>query len=236
MIISHRGKYEHSPFSENSIEALTSALKQSYIGGVEFDVRMTKDHILVIHHNMTIDHTSDGTGILSTMTLNELYQYNFGTKKHPSKIATLQNFLDVIDTDKVIMIELKNGMENDAIFVQKIEELIRQYRHLNIKICSFSESLLKKIQPISALGKITFFSLKQLPKHLAFYSIYYKNIEKGISFPYYIWTIQNKKELEQVLSSLNKNCQGIITDVPRTVFQFIHKHRDNHHISESLSL
>ena len=118
MVIAHRGKYEHSPFVENSIEALIDALKQPFIQGVELDVRMTKDQVLVIHHNATIDHTSDGKGILSTMTLSELYQYNFGTKKHPSKIATLKNFLDVIDTKKEILIELKNGIEDNQIYIK----------------------------------------------------------------------------------------------------------------------
>lgn len=224
MIIAHRGKYEQSSFAENSIEALVNALKQPFIQGVELDIRMTKDQVLVIHHNATIDHTSDGKGILSTMTLSELYQYNFGTINHPSKIATLKNFLDVIDTDKEILIELKNGIEDNQIYIKKVGNLLREYPYLNIKICSFSDSLLrifKKKYPEFSLGKITFVKEKGLPSYLQFLSIYDKAIDSNIKYPYYVWTITRKQELKPIINQLNHNCLGIITDIPKTVAFYI---------------
>lgn len=224
MIISHRGKYEQSLFAENSIEAFINALKKPFIQGIELDIRMTKDRVLVIHHNATIDHTSDGRGILATMTLSELYQYNFGTVNHPSKIATLKNFLDVIDTDKEILIELKNGIENHQIYIKKVGDLLREYPHLNIKICSFSDSLLrifKKKYPEFSLGKITFVQEKELPTYLQFLSIYDKAIDFNIKYPYYVWTITKKQELKHIVNQLNHNCLGIITDIPKTVASYI---------------
>lgn len=233
MVIAHRGKYEHSPFVENSIEALIDALKQPFIQGVELDVRMTKDQVLVIHHNATIDHTSDGKGILSTMTLSELYQYNFGTKKHPSKIATLKNFLDVIDTKKEILIELKNGIEDNQIYIKKVGDLLQKYPHLNIKVCSFSVSLLKLFKreyPNFSLGKITFINEKMNTSYLQFLSIYNKAIEAHIKYPYYVWTITKRKELLNIISQLNDNCLGIITDISKTITAYFKS--DCHHIKE----
>lgn len=235
MIIAHRGNYEHSPFVENSIEALTTALKKDYIQGVELDVRMTKDHVLVIHHNATIDHTSDGKGILSTMTLHELYQYNFGTTKHPSKIATLQNFLDVIDTDKDILIELKDGGENNQIYIKKVGDLLRKYPHIHIKICSFSDALLRHLRkqyPEFQLGKITFLKEQVLPSYVQFLSIYHKTIESDMKYQYYVWTITKKKELASIKKRCNHNCQGLITDIPKTVASYFKNHSDNHHKQE----
>lgn len=233
MIIAHRGKYEKMPFAENSIEALIHALKQPFVQGVELDIRMTKDQVLVIHHNVTIDHTSDGKGILSTMTLSELYQYNFGTKKHPSKIATLKNFLDVIDTEKEILIELKNGIENNQIYINQVGDLLQKYPHLNIKICSFSDSLLQLFQkqyPNFPLGKITFVKEKTIPSYLKFLSIYDKAIDSKIKYPYYVWTITKRSELLHIINELNHHCLGIITDIPKTIASYFKS--DSHHIQE----
>ncbi len=47
---------------------------------LELDLRMTKDDILVTHHNETIDETSDGTGKVNDYTFEELKKFNFGAK------------------------------------------------------------------------------------------------------------------------------------------------------------
>lgn len=45
---------------------------------IEFDVQMTRDRIPILLHDNTIDRTSDGTGLPSQYTLEELRRFNFG--------------------------------------------------------------------------------------------------------------------------------------------------------------
>lgn len=225
MVISHRGNYEKSKFKENTMEALTTALDKKYVDGVELDVRLTQDNQVVIHHNVTIDETSDGTGFISLMTLNDLYQYNFGTKENPTKIGTLDNFLKVLDTDKLIMIEIKKGLEKEEELVSHIGKVIEKYRKLNIVICSFDKSLVKKFHqayPKIKVGVITFFTEEKLESPLSFYSLYYKNIHEKLNYPYYIWTVNQKKELLNFKKEEDKKLLGIITDKPKEIYEYIH--------------
>ncbi len=45
--------------------------------GIEVDVQLTKDGKLVVIHDLTIDRTSDGTGVVREMTLEELRRYDY---------------------------------------------------------------------------------------------------------------------------------------------------------------
>ncbi len=49
MIIAHRGGGEG--VSENRLETIKDTLTKSYVDAVEVDLRLTKDNILVIHHD-----------------------------------------------------------------------------------------------------------------------------------------------------------------------------------------
>lgn len=48
-IIAHRGN--DNLHQENSLEAILNSLESIYTDGVEFDVRLTKDNKLIIHHD-----------------------------------------------------------------------------------------------------------------------------------------------------------------------------------------
>ena len=103
-IISHRGN-NLSKYKGNSKEAILEALNTSYIDGVEFDVRITKDKKIVIIHDMVIDFVSDGSGFVKNMNYKKLLKYNFGDFQYKSKIATLDEVLSLIHSQKIILIE-----------------------------------------------------------------------------------------------------------------------------------
>lgn len=69
MIVAHRGCHVEAP--ENSLAAFKRCI---YLGidMVETDVQPTKDGVLVLMHDATVDRTTDGTGKVSDMTLAEL--------------------------------------------------------------------------------------------------------------------------------------------------------------------
>lgn len=118
-VISHRGANLVAP--QNTIEAFKKSIE---IGcdGFETDIHLTKDGIPVVCHNFTIDETSNGTGAIKYMTLEELRQFDFGKYKGEEfegvKIPTLDEFLEVSkelgDKMNVLDIELKSEVPGQA--------------------------------------------------------------------------------------------------------------------------
>ena len=76
-IIGHRGVAGHHP--ENTKVSIEAAAKLG-LEWVEVDVQPTKDNILVICHDHTIDRCSNGSGRIDEQTLAELRQFDFGAK------------------------------------------------------------------------------------------------------------------------------------------------------------
>jgi len=109
-IWAHRGASTQAP--ENTLEAFELAIQQQ-ADGIELDVQMSADHVVVVCHDETIERVSTGSGALSTMTLDQLrgYRYNAGMAGFDATIPTLAEVLDLIaSTGLRINIELKNSL------------------------------------------------------------------------------------------------------------------------------
>ncbi len=75
-VVAHRGASADRP--EHTLAAYDLALKEG-ADGVECDVRLTRDGHLVCVHDRRLDRTSTGAGPVSTMTLAELHELDYGT-------------------------------------------------------------------------------------------------------------------------------------------------------------
>lgn len=77
-VIAHRGaSHEHA---EHTIEAYRQAIADG-ADALECDVRLTADHRLVCVHDRRVERTSDGRGVVSEMTYEELRALDFGAWK-----------------------------------------------------------------------------------------------------------------------------------------------------------
>jgi glycerophosphoryl diester phosphodiesterase len=74
-VVAHRGASAERP--EHTLAAYDLALKEG-ADGVECDVRLTSDGHLVCVHDRRLERTSTGAGLVSTMTLAELRELEFG--------------------------------------------------------------------------------------------------------------------------------------------------------------
>ena len=74
-VVAHRGASAARP--EHTLAAYELALKEG-ADGVECDVRLTRDGHLVCVHDRRLDRTSTGAGLVSTMTLAELRELEYG--------------------------------------------------------------------------------------------------------------------------------------------------------------
>ena len=74
-VCAHRGLSGLVP--ENTLVAFSSALALG-ADEIEFDIRLTKDNIMVICHDATVDRVSDGSGNISDLTFEEIRNLNAG--------------------------------------------------------------------------------------------------------------------------------------------------------------
>ena len=216
--ISHRGNDIGINYPENSKEAILEVLKRDYISGVEFDVRMTKDKKIVVVHDNTIALSSNGNGLISKTKLKQLESYNFGTITNPLKIATLEEVLFNINSDKEIIIEIKEESMRYKKVANVIYNIIKKYKDLNIKVCSFNYELIKYFKrkyPNIETGLLIGIK-KNLDKeniNFNFYSVSIINYKKYIDYDdLYIWTINEKAIFDDINKVITKDF-SVISDV-----------------------
>ena len=109
LIYAHRGASAYAP--ENTMAAFYEAEKRG-ADGIELDVQMTKDGVLVVLHDEDVARTSNGRGLAREMTLSQLRELDFGSWFGPAwageKIPTLWQVLEFLQGNRLRQnIELK---------------------------------------------------------------------------------------------------------------------------------
>lgn len=92
-VASHRGDWRN--YAENSLEGILSAIRMG-VDIVEVDLQRTKDGVLILQHDATIDRCTTGKGKISEMTWDEIKKYRLknGVSIHtPFQIPTLEEVL-----------------------------------------------------------------------------------------------------------------------------------------------
>lgn len=77
-VIAHRGASEEAP--EHTLAAYRRAIEAG-ADGLECDVRMTRDGVLVCVHDRRVDRTSDGRGAVAALELAELAELDFSVRR-----------------------------------------------------------------------------------------------------------------------------------------------------------
>ena len=131
-LIKHRGMHNED-YIENTYEGIKEAFLNPLYSGVEFDVRETIDHELIIFHNPLYN----GKLIKDT-----LY------KELPKYVPRLKDILE-IKTDKIFLVEIKN-MQSFSKFIK----LLNHYQNKNIYVMSFYKDLIDKVRVPNRTYKI----------------------------------------------------------------------------------
>ena len=129
--IAHRGIYNKN-VSDNSYKALYDGLLSYKYIGIETDVRVTKDNVFILYHDVLYK---------GKLVKNVFY-------KDMDNVSKLEDILK-INTDKIILLEIKDF----DIDVKKFIKLINKYNK-NIMIMSFDANVIKKIKKITNKYKL----------------------------------------------------------------------------------
>jgi glycerophosphoryl diester phosphodiesterase len=135
-VVAHRGASADRP--EHTLAAYELALNEG-ADGVECDVRLTRDGHLVCVHDRRVDRTSNGTGLISEMTLAQLREFDYGSW-HPSQADTAEaNSTGLLTLDELvslvldwnrpvkIFIETKHPVRYGALVESKVLALLHRY-------------------------------------------------------------------------------------------------------------
>jgi glycerophosphoryl diester phosphodiesterase len=213
--VGHRGARAYEP--ENTLRSFRKALELS-VNAVELDVRMTKDGEIVVIHDPGVNRTTNGTGLVSTLTLKEIRQLK--TEKD-EKIPTLEEALEFLDKKVKVLIELKETgleakvlkivqkeeLENNVVIVSFLEDALRRVKELNEKI-ETGLIYVKHKNPVKTATDLKASYLLPLYRftHTADVQKAHQNGLKMI-----VWTI-NKPE--EVADYIKKGVDGITSDTP----------------------
>ncbi|MBE4575392.1 glycerophosphoryl diester phosphodiesterase [Vibrio navarrensis] len=126
MIVGHRGVAGSYP--ENTRASVQAAIDLG-LSWVEIDVQPTKDGVLVVCHDHTIDRCSNGKGRIDEHTLEELQDLDFGgwfdPKFNDEPIMTLESLLKMAaEYDLGLNIEVKVDRHELSSIVRDLKELL----------------------------------------------------------------------------------------------------------------
>nr|WP_297071585.1 glycerophosphodiester phosphodiesterase family protein [Thermococcus sp.] len=133
LVLGHRGYSAKYP--ENTILAFKKALEAG-ADGVELDVWLTKDREVVVIHDERIDRTSNMSGSVKEMTLEELREADFGNGE---RIPTLEEVFEALPEDAIINVELK-----DAEGVKETADIISRHNPDRVMVSSFLVNALRR--------------------------------------------------------------------------------------------
>ena len=155
--VNHRGYCLKAP--ENTL----AAYRESALHGfkiVECDVLFTSDQKPVLLHDDTIDRTSDGSGKISDMTLEQVREYDFGSWRDleyaGEKIPTFEEFMSLcVELNLHPYIEVKGNIS--VAQAQKLVDIVKSYNKIDdVSWISFGYNSLKNIVSINDKARVGF--------------------------------------------------------------------------------
>lgn len=242
---SHRGGRHWAP--ENTLVAFKMSIDID-VDGLELDVQRCASGELVVIHDELVNRTTNGVGLVETITYDELKRLDAGSFWHEEyedvgrknykgeKIPLLKDVLDLVDGRAIVNIELKNtpieypGIEEDLI------ELLSDYPHKDkIIVSSFDHRLMFSLKEknsglsIALLADALFVNAIDLAKqigadyfHPCFGSLRQEIVDEmhdaGIKVN--SWTINTPREWAM---AIEWGLDGIITDDPLIYKAFLAK-------------
>lgn len=219
-VAAHRGKVGNTP--ENSLSAIALALDLG-VDVIEIDVQLTKDHVVVLHHDINLMRTAGIAKRVSEMTYNELQTLDIGSSISTEYMnETIPRFDDVIafiDGRASMLIDVKAyGYEAEMakIIVETLEKAdaveTSYVQSFNYKVLSE----IRTLNPNIRIGQIMYYAIGNLDLlDVDFYTVQRgmltqefvkkaRQMERGV----WVWTVNRESEIKEALQF---DIDGIIT-------------------------
>ncbi len=212
--IAHRGLFDMKlSIPENSIPAFQRAVKHGY--GIELDVRLTKDDVLVVFHDDTLLRMCGAAKKVEHLTYEELSEYTLlGTDCHIPKFSEV---LKVVQKDTPLIIEIKAEKDSKRTAPYLDRELqkfdgtycIESFHPMEIRWYKLNRpDVVRGILTSKYMRKIThidpmMFNVCSRPQFIAYnykmaHGAKFTFMRALYSFYNAAWTIKNQKTIEKI--------------------------------------
>jgi glycerophosphoryl diester phosphodiesterase len=163
----HRGASGYCP--ENTMIAFEKAINLGCTG-IETDVQMTSDGVLVLIHDEMVNRTTEGAGFVKDYTYNEIRKLNagswFSSEYSGIKIPSVEELiLFSLNKSIVLNFEIKSEIINYKGIEEKLIELIYKYNIQDRVI-------------ISSFNHYSTVKCKEISKDIKTGILYYENLYK----------------------------------------------------------
>lgn len=232
LVFGHRGAKAYAPM--NTLPAFELALKQG-AQGVELDVHRSRDGYPVILHDYTIDSTTNGTGRITEMTLDEIKVLDAGSWFDPKfagvQVPTLDEVFELLGHNMLINVEIKSeDIETDGVEQVVLDCINRHDMQDHVIVSSFNPNTLKRFRAIAPDIPIGYLYASDIPPMVAelmtgeTYEAYHPHYsladqaivdtQKALGRVVNVWTV-NDPDVAKKLVKLG--VQGIISDCPDVI-------------------
>ena len=222
--IGHRGAKGYEP--ENTLISFQKALDMQ-VDGIELDVHLSADGEVIVIHDETINRTTNGNGLINTLSSRELKQFRIN-EHH--EIPLLSEVFELVDKNCFINIELKSYETADKL-VELIEKYVseKKWNYDHFLVSSFDCNALQQVRFLNdeiqigvltdtdldlALAFAKFIQAKSI--HPYFHMLTEENVSriqsKGLQV--FAWTVNEREDIEKII---NCKVNGIITDFPNRI-------------------
>jgi glycerophosphoryl diester phosphodiesterase len=226
--IAHRGAWKTDTLPQNSIASLRKAIDLK-VAGSEFDVRMTKDEVLIINH--------DALYAEDTIELNSYEELSKHKLKNGEKLPTLEDYLKAgkkNNSQTRLVVEVKPSFTDKQQGIRAAERSVAliqkmKLQHLVVYI-SFDYEILKRIHAIDPAAITQYLTGDKTPTELKVDGIsgadYHINVYR--EHPEWItqlkengmilnaWTVNKTEDMDWLLA---QGFDFITTDQPELLFE-----------------
>ncbi len=215
--IGHRGASGHAP--ENTLASIWKA-RSFHADFVEVDVRETSDGHLVLLHDDTIDRTTNKSGTLADLTLEQVQRLDAGNWQ---RIPTLEEALDIAGQAIGVILELKvEGIGNEACAIVK-----RTGFSGPLIYASFLIPELHRVRQTDPDARIMVLYDRRLPPdpvadvhalNAAYVGVHYSSVTPALLHTYhdvgrqvFTYTVNERHDIQQLREM---GVDGIVSDYP----------------------
>lgn len=236
-VVGHRGDLRQAP--ENTIASIRSAIDKG-VDVVEVDVQMTKDGVVVLHHDPSLMRMAGVPYRVADLTYEELSSYDIGGRFDAQfageTIPTLQAVLEDIEEDHEVrlLVEIKpHPLYADI--VDEVVTIVEAYEFEDrVLIQSLDYNVVqhvRQINPNIKIGQILFLKAGNLAElDVDFYAISLNLLSKSfvkdahkLHRQVWVWTVNSERDMKDVLKY---NIDAIITDFPERLQSIVNVRRD----------
>jgi glycerophosphoryl diester phosphodiesterase len=241
IVIAHRGSHLIKP--ENSIAAIEEAID---LGAdyVEIDLRTTRDGHLVLIHNETIDHTTNGKGRIQGLSLDDVEKLALNAKDgHTYRVPRFKEALKACKNRINIYLDFKDadvaqayeeikaaGMEKQVLVYINRTEQYQLWRALAPQVPLMSglpKHIKTKEELNSFLDKMSLEVTDNIPDPALITAI----MESGLSV--FLDVQMADEDPVKWKAAMDKGVQGVQTDHPKALIEYLQTNKIRNGINVS---